>query len=120
MKDLALLLDELLIRGCDDWVMAAEVAWVVRSNGQAETEEGIRSISLEIVRAALERGLMNIGDVTDGGFLGWDLTPDEALKRAGRDWELLGHSPDVGDLFWLQNTQEGDGRAGEVSQHARD
>lgn len=104
---------ELLARGEDDWVMAAEVAWIAKSLGDAESEDDVRRLGTRLVRDVLEDGLMRIGTVTDGGFLEWDETPAEAAARVEREWAALGRSPEMGELFWLMNTPQGGRRARE-------
>ncbi|HUP69039.1 MAG TPA: hypothetical protein VM142_04400 [Acidimicrobiales bacterium] len=69
------MIDELLIRGADDWVMAAEVAWIAKSVGGADTDREVLSLSVRTIRAVVAEGLMQVGDVTDSGFFEWDWSP---------------------------------------------
>ena len=78
------IVDELVVEGAQDWVMAAEVAWLAKSLGDAETDEEILDVALRAIRAVVEKELMQIGDVTDGGFFEWELTPEESLVRVQR------------------------------------
>ncbi|MFN7148152.1 MAG: hypothetical protein ACK4V6_01595 [Microthrixaceae bacterium] len=98
----------LLERGKDDWVMAADVAWIAHAIGGATSDDGIRSVSLGLIERALRDELMRIGDVTDGGFLPWEASPDQALRRVEASWRGLGRLPDLGEVCWLENTEEGD------------
>lgn len=105
------LIDELLIRGADDWLTASEVAWIAKSKGNAETEGAISQLSINLIRAVLRSGLMEAGDVTDGGFFAWATSPEESATRIERAWQELGRLPDLGDVCWLANTEAGDDRA---------
>lgn len=105
------MIDELLIRGANDWVMAADVAWLAKSVGGVDTDQEVFSLSVRTIQAVVNEGLMMVGDVTDGGFFEWDLTPEAALAKVEREWSVLGRLPDLGDVCWLANTPAGDTRA---------
>lgn len=105
------LIDELLACGADDWVAAAEVAWIAKSMGGAATNHEIKALSVELIQAVLVAGLMEAGDVTDGGFFAWGVPPDEAVARIERSWDQLGRLPNIGDVCWLSNTRSGNQRA---------
>lgn len=57
---------------------------------------------------------MEVGDVTDHGFVPWGLSPDDAMVRVEQKWRDLGRSPDLGEICWLANTDFGDERAASV------
>ncbi len=105
------LLNKILMRGADDWVMACEVVSVAKAEGGASTEAEIRDLSIRLIRQLIKRGLVEIGDVTETGFRPWNLPVEEAMMRVERDWRMLQRSPSLGDVCWLQNTPEGDSRA---------
>ena len=109
------LVDELVVAGADDWVTAAEVAWIAKSMGSATTLHEIKALSVELMHAVLAAGLMEAGDVTDGGFLAWEVPPEEAVARIERSWEQLGRLPNIGDVCWLANTDAGNRRAHTVT-----
>jgi hypothetical protein len=102
---------DVLIRGLEDWVDAAEVAWVARSVGGATADGLVCDLSIGIISEVLQKGLMVAGDVTDNGFKKWNMTSTEALDRITREWKALGRSPHLGEICWLSNTSKGDGRA---------
>lgn len=108
------MIEELLIRGADDWVMAADVAWLARSVGGAGTDQEVMNLSIQTIREVVAEGLMELGDVTDGGFLEWDLPPEASIEKVERDWTALGRHPDLGDVCWLANTPAGDTRANAI------
>lgn len=102
-------IDDLVMRGCDDWVYAAEVAFVAREVGRAQTADEIRELSLKVIRELVERSLMEVGDLpTEGNRLKlWPLTPHECLNRIEREWKNLGRNPSISEICWLQNTDNG-------------
>lgn len=127
--DLAGFIRQTLMRGCDDFVMAAEIvdnifnleplfrgevspqllteiAKAEESGGQIEFALA-RRLNDAIVRAVLSEGYMMIGDLYHG-FHPWQLTLDEALKKVSDEWdELNGVLPDPG-IYWLSNTERGE------------
>jgi hypothetical protein len=106
--------EAILVSGLEDWVHLAEVAWLAKSEGGALTkEEGIR-MALPTFRELLEKRLSGIGDVSDGGFIEWDLAIDEALERVRAEWEALDRDLWPGDICWLANTAEGNRRAKQI------
>jgi hypothetical protein len=102
---------QILRRGLDDWIQAAEVASVVRSCGVQSTHEGIERAALEMISELLRRNLMKAGDVTAKGFSEWDMPSDDAVEHIVRAWTKLGRSPDLGEVCWLCNTPQGDALA---------
>jgi hypothetical protein len=102
--------DELVMRGCDDWVNAAEVTSVVKFTGHAQSEDEIRSLSLKLIREVVQQGLMEIGDLPDEGrhLKLWPITSQESLDRVEHEWKALGRNPSLGEVCWLQNTDKGD------------
>src|SRR5687768_4026826 len=96
------MIDELLVQGADDWVMATDVAWLAKSVGGA-SDDDVADVAIAIMKEVLTSGLMQIGDVTDGGFFEWDISREEAVERVSREWRALGRSPDLGDVCWLAN-----------------
>lgn len=105
-------IDEVLKRGLDDWIQAAEVVSVVRSSGGETSEARMREVALEVIAAVLRRGLMKAGDVTKDGFVEWNMMPDESLERITAGWNALAKSPELGEVCWLSNTSLGDLQAG--------
>ncbi len=101
------MVEDLVMRGADDWVDAAEVAWVAKSIGQAVDDASIRELSIEVIRHVLDEGLMTIGDVSFDGFSMWELPTDEAIEKVERVWRGLGRAPNLGDVCWLENTETG-------------
>lgn len=101
-------LDSLLIRGLDDWIQAAEVASVARTTGGAESEEAVRDLSLRLIRALLEAGLVAIGSVKEQiGFVAWGIPIDDAMSRIETEWSTRPTGPGLGEICWLNLTEDG-------------
>jgi hypothetical protein len=111
--------DEVLVRGLDDWIQAAEVASIARTRGGAREDDEVRRISIEVVRELLGRNLMEIGDVSVAGFRSWNLSALDALARIDADWRNLPNGPELGQLFWLALTESGQRIAGESLERTR-
>jgi hypothetical protein len=106
--------DDLVKRGADDWIQAAEVAWVAKSIGEASTDTDVRDLALELIREVVQHGLMEIGEVAADAFRKCPLSPEEALSRVTREWMPLSGLPDLGDVCWLCNTEAGNERGEEL------
>ena len=111
------MVDDLLVRGSDDWVMLTELDWVVKSNA---TRYGVSldpsariSVGIEVLRRVIENGLMQPGDVIKEPpeFVTWDLSGPAALERIESGWRALGENLQMGDVCWLENTSAGDSHA---------
>jgi len=107
MTDGSAVANEIRSRGEDDWMMAAEVAWVAKSVGGAETLSEVRDVSTEVLGDVLRAGEMRIGTVTEEGFQPWEGTVEEWLQRVERQWDALGRLPEMGELFWLARIVDG-------------
>lgn len=108
-------IDELLVRGLDDWIQAAEVASVSRKAGGASSNPDCRALSLRIVRQLLDRGLFEIGLVNElAGFVPWALSVDAIMQRIEGCWPEGSPSPELGECFWLRLTAEGERQAADL------
>lgn len=106
------LIDELLLRGVEDWVMASDVAWLIKLNAPERGPALTRTDALQLIEDVVKTGLMVLGDVADAGFVPWDVPVDEALHRVRSSWRLDVDVPGLGEVCWLANTRLGDERAG--------
>ncbi len=109
-------LDEVVVRGADDWVMLTEVdACLISAAARHDVAlEDRVEVALEVVRRALEDGLMVAGDVGDAGFAPWNSSPTAAFARIADEWRAIGPSLTMGDIGWLDTTPAGEARADEV------
>ncbi len=111
-------INEILVRGLDDWIQAAEVASIARTHGGAKGDDETRKISIEIVRELLNRDLIQIGEVSSTGFQSWNLSEVDVLAKIDADWRRRPHGPDLGELFWLNLTEYGQRIANETWERA--
>ena len=99
-------INDLLMRGCDDFVYLAEVTSVVKFVGHESPTE-LQTPTIELVRLVIERGLMEIGDLRKDGFHKWEMPIEESLRRVELEWNALGRPPSLGEICWLRNTEKG-------------
>jgi hypothetical protein len=108
------MLDFVLVRGSDDWVMAAEVAEAAKFVGGATTPAAIRELSMVLIGELLRDGLVEIGELVESGFRPWGVSDVEALARVDRAWRAMPAGPRLGDVCWLNLTQKGELAAAEA------
>jgi hypothetical protein len=105
-------IEDLLLRGLDDWIQAAAVASVSHTVGGAQSHGERRELSLRLIRRLLESGLAKAGMVKEEeGFVPWDISVDEAMQRIEADWSMRPTGPGLGEVCWLSLTKEGLSRA---------
>lgn len=107
----------MLLAGLDDFVDAAEVAYIAKAFGGATTNIEVRHFSIEMISKVIENNLMKVGDLKRDGFYPWDLSNEEIIKRIEHEW-ALGSWPGLGEICWIANTEEGDRRARQFSENA--
>jgi hypothetical protein len=111
------MVDNLVLRAADDWIMLVEVDDVVRSgaakyglglDGPARIRTGV-----ELIRRGSEAGFIRPGNVIDAppGFIPWDVDLPDALERIERGWQAAGEHLQLGDVCWLENSPTGDAHA---------
>jgi hypothetical protein len=113
-------IEDLLIRGLDDWIDAAEVASVSYTTGGAEPEEARRELSLRLIRKLLEDGFAEAGMVEEQeGFVPWGIPVEDAMQRIESGWPRRSSGPGLGEVCWLNLTEEGQAQALERSRTTR-
>jgi hypothetical protein len=104
---------EILRAGQDDWVPLAAVEGFARQLG-AETDEQAREVGLAAIRELAAAKLVELGEVTDGGFFPWGMPVELALERLDSVWQGTDRNA-WGFACWLRNTRDGD----ELAHRAR-
>lgn len=106
--------NELLLAGVDDWIDASElVSIIIEITGKVEKQENVKEIALEVVQQVLQEKLMKVGKLVTAEnnilrFSPWKISDSEAVKKIKSEWDSLGRYPNLGELFWLCNTEKGD------------
>jgi hypothetical protein len=105
---------EILKLGLVDWVplFAVERAALLRF-GAADEGDACDVARATIHRLAME-GLCLIGEISDGGFLEWDVPIDSAIDRIA-DLCKAGGPDDRGFVVWLANTPAGNAAAERIA-----
>jgi len=102
------MLDRLLLAAADDWVGVWELPWIATSVGGASSSDEVLRLSLAVIREALVRGLIEVGDVTEAGFRPWRASPDEACRRIEAEWRGFPNGPRLGEIAcWFNLTPAG-------------
>lgn len=105
-------IEDLLIRGLDDWIQAGEVASVAYTTGRAQSCEERRDLSFRIIQKLLDDGLAVAGAVDEHrGFVPWDIPADAAIQRIEREWPTRPAGPEPGEVCWLSLTEKGHAHA---------
>lgn len=106
--------DELLEAGKDDFVYLGEVIRIVES-AYSTTPAELRARTLEVIKAVLSDGLMELGDLKREGFFKWELPEAECVRRVDREWQAMEKDPSLPFIVWLRNTPKGDESAERIS-----
>lgn len=109
------LAEQLLVDGLDDWLHLADIAWVARQFTHSTESQNVISVATEALAALLDQELIQIGEVSDGGFFEWHMTNEEAIARVRREWLALDREPQPGDVCWVANTALGNEHARKVA-----
>lgn len=106
------LVDELLYRATDDWLMAAEVTSAIVEEGPRSPEE-VRPLALTAIRSALRAGLLLPGGIEGDRFVAWGGTPSEWIARIETEWPANRY-PELGEVCWFNLTESGLRRGNEI------
>lgn len=106
--DIVRLERELLEECAEDHLGLWAVIWPLREEFGVEDEGERHEITLRMLTDLLEAGLIQAG-IPEGRqhFNAWNLPAAEALKRIEREWNELGHEPNIGDIVWFDITEKG-------------
>jgi hypothetical protein len=96
---------KVLIAGLDDWVPLAAMEGLARKLGTPQNELG--QAILDSIRELAESHLVELGEVSDGGFFTWHESTDSALARIAEARKVLDPN-DWGFFCWTSNTVAGD------------
>ena len=105
IENLQAMIEDLVLRGSDDWVALTEVAGVVKFIGGVKGDEEIRRVSLEVIRQLVLTGRAEVGEVKENvGFQNWVLGLDEAIAEIERRWDSAAPPYQWAYSSWLRTT----------------
>jgi len=108
-KPLSAIEREILRAGSDDWVPLLDVEMLARRLDPDADPLGAVEAALA---ALLDDELVELGDVSDGGFFAWEDSPDGALNRLRTEWRKGRSQDDRAFICWVNNTAAGDAAVG--------
>ena len=114
----ALLRDDILASGRDDWVSMADVQGRISRRRLAESAPERQQLILRTIRMLLQDGLIEVGDIPapdDPGFLVWPGTVEEVVDRLTE--RIVDHydDPDSWEYsIWLNLTADGERASADV------
>ena len=100
-------MQDVLAEGVCDSVMACQVAWAAENVGGATGQDQIRVVSVEASRQLVSSGLMEVGLVTENGFVVWERRSGHRDPEGRRRWRSLPDGPCLYDVCWLRATDAG-------------
>jgi hypothetical protein len=111
--------NELLDRGLSDMLQLDEMAFVAQRHlGGSPSEDEIMRATTEVISELVGSGYAIVGDVVkDEGLLcvqSWRLDAAETIKRVEDEWRALGRMPNLGEVCWLELTDNGRAKAREL------
>jgi hypothetical protein len=89
-----------------------EIIKVIREDLAVRDSSEVRRLSLEVVHGLLDLGMCAGASpyTTQGQFVPWpESTPDVTVDRIAREWDALGHDPNISDSPWFGFTEEQNG-----------
>lgn len=70
---------------------------------EIEDDDRVKALTLEVVREMLRRGArVDFGDDTPADMPSSEKTAEEVVARIAREWEALGHLPDMGEVCYIE------------------
>lgn len=95
--------DDLLEECRVDHVGLWELMSAAHSDLGLTAPEEIRAATMRLARSLLvDRGVQAGFPTRDGrGFVAWELSPEEVLRRIDEAWTALGREPTIGDIVWF-------------------
>jgi hypothetical protein len=104
--------EELLTRGMSDVLQLSEMASVAKRHlGGAPYEGEIMKATTSVIGELVDGGYAIVGDlVTDQGppfVRSWGLDAAATVTRIEDEWRALGRAPTLGEVCWLELTDDG-------------
>ena len=82
------------------------VLWQVKAELPSLTAEEAKVATLEVIRDALSREEVIVGDFREDGretisFVPWQASVTDGVHRIGVEWGVLGREPNLGEIAWF-------------------
>jgi hypothetical protein len=100
---------QILKAGLGDWVPLRAI-YGLSSQVGFENEDGIKAGALSAISQLAAAGLIEIGEVSDGGFFGWSSSVAESISRIKNFLDMADRDR-WGFAAWIRNTPKGDSEA---------
>jgi hypothetical protein len=101
------LIEDVLARGVDDWVYAAEILDIAARTELGDASQ-LRQLSIGLVAELLVRGLVLAGEYDGDGHRPWECSTGDAIARIAEEWQSWGDEvPTPGAIVWLDLTAAG-------------
>jgi hypothetical protein len=104
---ISLLAGRIFHDGLDDWVSLRNIV-VIAQNTVGGEKGDVDTAVLAAIRELVAAGLVEVGEVSDGGFFEWDGSLQESIERIARSLRLAQDENDYAFAVWLCNTTQGD------------
>ncbi len=85
----------------EDYVGLWTIPWRFRELLKVGNEAERREMSLQVVRLLLANRAIGVGQFHNEVFHFWNDTTDHSFQRIAREWQQLGHEPDIGEICWF-------------------
>lgn len=114
--------DDVLLSGIDDWVGL----WEVVRSAQEYAEPNMAAVGevqdlvILVVQKLLAESLVEIGDLHGLDFQPWPISIREALTKVRTAWQALGRNPSIGEVCWLNLTDQGNALAQSIVRYEED
>lgn len=83
------------------------IGWELREHQGISSEMERRRYTLEVVKYLLARGVEIADYHEDRGWTTWKgIDSESVLDRIRREWDCLGHEPNLGDICWFRGPEK--------------
>lgn len=105
-EEIAIIRHTLVEEAQSDVVGLWAVLWQVKNEFRSLSSEEAKAATLEVVRDALSRGEIVVGEFVGGdtettSFIPWEMSLTDALHRIESEWGALAREPNLGDIAWF-------------------
>jgi hypothetical protein len=102
-----------IVEGLEDYVGLWQVARRVREVIGETTTDLVREASLKRLGPLLVGGYIEAGfsPYVKGDFEPWGIPGHAAMERIDVEWRALGKDPNIWEICWFKNTEQGNALA---------